>query len=61
MICYISASLYFLVLILVLVKIFVLFLLDGSFLRRGRLKLTPMGMLGDILVLLLVEVFSMGV
>ena len=36
-------------------------LLDGSFLHQARLKLTLMGQLGDILVLLLVEVFSVGV
>jgi len=52
---------FFLVLILVLVKFFVLFLLDVSFLDQAGLKLTLMGLLGDILVLLLVEVFSVGV
>jgi len=38
-----------------------LFLLDGSFLHQAWLKLTLRGMLGDILVLLLVEVFFVGV
>jgi len=51
----------FFVLILVLVKFFVLFLLDRSFLHQAGLKLTLMGLLGDILVLLLVEVFFIGV
>ena len=46
---------------LVLVKFYVLFLLDESFLHRAGLKLTLMGLLGVIQVLLLVEVFSMGV
>ena len=49
------------VLILVLVKFFALFLLDGSSLHQAGLKLTLMGLLGDILVLLLVEVFFVGV
>ena len=51
-------SLSFLVLILVLVRFFVLFLLDRSSLYQTGLKLT---MMCDILVLLLVEVFSVGV
>jgi len=50
-----------LVLILVLVKFFILFLLDGSFLHQAGLKLTLMGLLGDIMVLLLAEVFFVGV
>jgi len=54
-------SLSFLVLILVPVRFFVLFLLDESSLHQARLKLTVNGLLGDILVLLLVEVFSVGV
>jgi len=41
-----------LVLILVLVKFFVLFLLDGSSLQHVGLKLTLMGLLGDIMILL---------
>jgi len=52
---------FFFVLILVLVKFFALFLLDGISLCQGGLKLTLMRLLGDILVLLLVEVFSVGV
>jgi len=51
----------FFVLILVLVKFFILFLLDEISLHYVGLKLTLMGLLGDILVLLLVEVFSVGV
>ena len=61
MICWISTWLSFLVLILVLVKFFVLFLLGRSSLHQAGLKLTLMGLLGDILVLLLVEVFFVGV
>ena len=45
----------------VLVKFFVLFLLDGSSLHLPGLKLTLMGLLRDILVMLVVEVFSVGV
>jgi len=37
-------------------ELFVLFLLDESFFHQVGLKLTLMGLLGDILVLLLVEV-----
>ena len=44
-----------------MVKFFVLFLLDGSFLHQDELKLTLMGLLGGILVLLLVDVFFVGV
>jgi len=47
----------FLVLTLVLVKFYVLFLLDESFFHQVGLKLTLMGLLGGILVLLLAEVF----
>ena len=61
MICWISTWLSFLVLILIVVKFFVLFRLDGSSLDQAWLKLTLMGLLGDILVLLLVEVFFVGV
>ena len=61
MICWISTWSSFLVLILVLVKFFVLFLWNGSFLHQARLKLTLMRLLGDILVLLLVDVFFVGV
>ena len=46
---------------IVLVKFFVLFLLDGSFLHQAGLNLTLMGLLGDILLLLLVQVFSVRV
>ena len=46
MICWISTWLNFLVLILVVVKLFVLFLSDGSFFHQDVLKLTLMGLLG---------------
>ena len=52
---------FFFILILVLVKFFILFVLDESFLHQVGLKLTLMGLLGDILILLHVEVFSVGV
>jgi len=42
-------------------KVLHLFLLDGSFLHQAGLKLTLMVQLGVILILLLVEVFSVGV
>ena len=51
----------FFVLTFVLVKFYVLFLLDGNFLHQAGLKLTLIGLLQDILVLLLVEVFFVGV
>jgi len=57
----ISMPLSFLLLILVLVKFFILFQLDESSLHQAGLKLTLMELLEDILVLLLVEVFSMRV
>ena len=60
MTCWISTWLSFLVLILVLIKFFVLFLLDECSLHH-TVKLTLMGLLGDILDLLVVEVFSIGV
>jgi len=50
-----------LVLILIVVKFFFLFLLDESFLHQAGLKLTLMVRLDVILVLLLVEVFSVEV
>ena len=61
MICWISTWLSFLVLILAVVKFLVLFLLDESFFHKIGLKLTTMGLLGGILVLLLIKVFSVGV
>ena len=58
MICWISTWLSFLVL---LVNFSVPFLLDVSSFHQARLKLTLMELLGDILVLLLMEVFFVGV
>ena len=51
----------FFILTLILVKFYVLFLLDESFLHHVGLKLILMGLLGVIQVLTLVEVFSVGV
>jgi len=51
----------FLVLTLVLVEFYVIYLLDGSFLRQAGFKLTLLGLLGIIQVLSLVEVFFVGV
>ena len=61
MICWISMWLSFLVSILVVVKFFVLFPLDRNFPHQAWLKWTLMRLLGGIPVLLLVEVFSVGV
>ena len=61
MISWIWTWLSFLVLILVRVKFFVIFRLDGSSIHQAELKLTLMRLLGNIVVLLIVEVFFVGV